>query len=1060
MSSNNANSGWDRPLRPLAAPAPAPVAAPAPTSPGGASTSDGEDDGESDSSPGDTSNGEEEDDEEEEGAVDGAAAVPLVAAPPTSAVAPAVAAPALVAPAVAPAVASEQFVAAAPNGGEFAIAAPVPTPAAAFVAEAAIPDVPMAEAVPAAAADMLMSEAATPAAAPAADLTPTAPTGEPSSDGSNPADAVPAAGTASYKRREAAKIFETVMQVPRRPGLCTSGDAIPIMANAFAVRMRDIDGFLYQYDFRVEPEAPGLRMRALFEKWRDMHFSSLVADRATVCTFEGKRLMYTSGPLTLVPGEERRFEIALPGGNRRGGVAGGRRGFERVFTVKVRLNSRLPLRDLHEYLHGTVSREHSVFAYTSSIDVIFRQAATTLLSPKGRVLFDHRNKTSSGTGMEVVPGYTQAIRTAEGSVTLILDVTSSLFFEAKTLVDLLRIAFGRNGLNSLAPGEIDQAERVLRGFAVFPNYQREQMRRPFTIHGITRLPANATYFKLNGRDLTVDQYFYQEYNRRLEFPNLPCVIVQVGAPGRGRGGDSSSSGGGPPVKIYLPLELCTLAPNQKVTRPLGRIDIKSFKPSALRPLERAAQIERAVRLVYDPAPALTSAFGLAPEFKMLNIEARQLPHPRLLFHPSSRAPTAIPVDGRWSMDNHKVYNGVTLARWAVLPFVPCDPAQISRFIARWAGMMRDMGIHVPNQTPPILPPADPNAADIETALQHAYLQAGRETEHPDLLVFILPNKGYQLYHTIKRVCDTVLGVTSQCVTLQVAQQMRNTHMENLCLKVNVKLPGGTNVRVDPALMPCVAEIPTIFMGADVTHPAQEIRSPSIASVVGSMDAFASQYASVARIQPIRAEIILDMGSMVLELLQKFYASTGTKPQRIIFYRDGISEGQFTDVIRTEVAAIRKACKALDPVYAPKLTFIIVQKRHHTRFFPRPGAPVDLRTGNLLPGLVVDSVVTHPFEFDFYIQSHLSQQGLAKPTRYSVLVDENKFAPNHLAELSYRLCFLYPRGSRSVSMVPPAFYAHVCAARAKAHVIDGERNGQRFFALSMVKPELEKAMYFM
>jgi eukaryotic translation initiation factor 2C len=46
------------------------------------------------------------------------------------------------------------------------------------------------------------------------------------------------------------------------------------------------------------------------------------------------------------------------------------------------------------------------------------------------------------------------------------------------------------------------------------------------------------------------------------------------------------------------------------------------------------------------------------------------------------------------------------------------------------------------------------------------------------------------------------------------------------------------------------------------------------------------------------------------------------------------------------------------------------------------------------------------------------------------------------------------------MVPPAFYAHVCAARAKCHVVDGEQDGQRFFALSMVKPELEKAMYFM
>ncbi|KNE72409.1 hypothetical protein AMAG_16892 [Allomyces macrogynus ATCC 38327] len=887
-----------------------------------------------------------------------------------------------------------------------------------------------------------------------------------------PVDAATAAAAARAKAlQRKAEAFETIMQVPRRPGSCTVGVPTAIKANSFVVKMTHLDQPIYCYDLRCEPEAPSMRIRALFSTWRELYLLDLVDDQhkpkgavpinvAQISCFDGKRALFTPMPLRLAPDEEKVYEVSLPMPNRQNQPK--RRPFERVFTIKLRKLTEMPFRELHNYLQGIISREHSVFSYTSAVDVIFRQAATSFLSPQGRVLFDPRYKTTTGTGMEVMPGYTQAIRTAENHLIIILDVTSALFYESKPLSELLKIAFGRPRLGALSEQEVYMVERVMRGFSVMPNYQRDAPRRPYKIAALTRTGANATYFTMNGREMSVAAYFEAEYNRKLEFPDLPCVVAVVGGGNQQRGNfhhHGNNANDNKPVQIYLPVELCTMVEGQKVARPLGLMDIKHFKPSAMRPVERAQEIEKSARLVYDPTPPLLKSFHLGPEFQMLGITGRTLPAPRLLYHPTSREPVAVPVKGRWNMETHRMYRGVMLRKWAVLPLVPCQPDQVARFMTRWIGTMRDTGIHVVDPKPKILAPANPEEA-LETAIQHAYLQAGDQSVHPDLLVFILPERNYKIYTSIKRICDTLLGVASQCITQKVMLGMKGTHLENLCLKVNVKLPGGTNVRIDPEQLPCVRDIPTIFMGADVTHPAQEIRSPSIAAVVGSMDAFASQYAAVSRIQPIRAEIILDMGSMVLELLQKFYANTGAKPQRIIFYRDGISEGQFTEVIRSEVTAIRKACAALDPNYKPKLTFMIVQKRHHTRFFPDEGTIVDDRSGNLLPGLVVDSVVTHPFEFDFYIQSHLGLQGLAKPTRYSVLVDENNFSPNHLAELSYRMCYLYPRGTRSVSMVPAAFYAHVFAARAKCHVVDKEEDGKRFFALSAVKPELEKAMYFM
>ncbi|XP_042394408.1 protein argonaute 1A-like [Zingiber officinale] len=58
-----------------------------------------------------------------------------------------------------------------------------------------------------------------------------------------------------------------------------------------------------------------------------------------------------------------------------------------------------------------------------------------------------------------------------------------------------------------------------------------------------------------------------------------------------------------------------------------------------------------------------------------------------------------------------------------------------------------------------------------------------------------------------------------------------------------------------------------------------------------------------------------------------------------------------------------------------MTFVVVQKRNHTRLFANTHGDhrfVD-KSGNILPGTVVDSKICHPTEFDFYLCSHASIQ---------------------------------------------------------------------------------------
>ena len=261
-------------------------------------------------------------------------------------------------------------------------------------------------------------------------------------------------------------------------------------------------------------------------------------------------------------------------------------------------------------------------------------------------------------------------------------------------------------------------------------------------------------------------------------------------------------------------------------------------------------------------------------------------------------------------------------------------------------------------------------------------------EYPglQLIMAVLPNKDKDLYAEIKRVGDNVFGVPTQCVQMKLLQQPRGQAQvcANLSLKINSKL-GGINQVIDPSVQSPKLGKTTIVFGADVTHPSPtENGIPSIAAVVASMDPNATKYQARVRAQTHEKgrgaqEIINDLAVIVRELLIEFYkANAKCKPSRIIFYRDGVSEGQFDQVLAHEVRAVQEACIKLEKEYRPRITFIVVQKRHHTRLFCENRGDETGKARNVPPGTTVDSGITHPYEFDFYLCSHF---GIQVPVHY-------------------------------------------------------------------------------
>lgn len=82
------------------------------------------------------------------------------------------------------------------------------------------------------------------------------------------------------------------------------------------------------------------------------------------------------------------------------------------------------------------------------------------------------------------------------------------------------------------------------------------------------------------------------------------------------------------------------------------------------------------------------------------------------------------------------------------------------------------------------------------------------------------------------------------------------------------------------------------------------------------------------------EVILDLKSMIKEVLKNFYKTCGEKPERILFYQHGVSDGQMDRVLRDEVVAIKNACSSLEENYSPSLTLLSFE-RHVMFVFSLP-----------------------------------------------------------------------------------------------------------------------------
>ncbi|PNF19900.1 hypothetical protein B7P43_G12298, partial [Cryptotermes secundus] len=419
-------------------------------------------------------------------------------------------------------------------------------------------------------------------------------------------------------------------------------------------------------------------------------------------------------------------------------------------------------------------------------------------------------------------------------------------------------------------------------------------------------------------------------------------------------------------------------------------------------------------------------FGLSVSDRFEKVEARILEAPQLQYNiQADRRNIVMPMKGVWRPKSFLSCNKLT--HWIILNL---DRYTREDNLRHFEGEMQKMGRSLGMDIGPALSPYSmPSPTRNTNELMEFFKRMKNKVQ---LVVVVIPDKG-DCYAKVKQVAELNIGILTQCVKARTMSRMNPATCSNILLKVNSKL-NGVNHTLAPISRPKCLQRPVMIVGADVTHPSpDQTEIPSVAAVSASHDPKAFMYNVRIRLQPPRVEIIEDLENIMKEQLRFFYKSTNYKPERIIFFRDGVSEGQFAQVLNSELNAIRRACSSLDQEFKPKVTFLVVQKRHHTRFFPRD-EDADGRNRNVPAGTVVDREITHPTEVDFYLVSHASIQGVSRPTKYRLLWnDDDDMTEDEIEEISYYLCHMFSRCTRSVSYPAPTYYAHLAAYRARVYL---------------------------
>ncbi|KXJ89668.1 ribonuclease H-like domain-containing protein [Microdochium bolleyi] len=856
---------------------------------------------------------------------------------------------------------------------------------------------------------------------------------------------------------------------PCRPAFATKGTEVVLWANYFQLQIKEQP--LYKYQLTVKPvakenkkqeakDAKGLKLSKIIRK-----ALSTVGAKNVIAT-EFKNQVITLKPLSLPQDQIVVIDYSDEG-------------HDDQYQVKFNGPLNVDLAVLFQYLK-TMSDPTGSTAFPKHEDLIDAINVIMGHSPRGdsnvaaigRSRFFRLDAPGSETQRlgwnQAIRGYFQSARLATGRLLLNANVSHGVFRPSGPVEGLVRRHLGsttsqfalrefEKNVSKLraevryladkgATGKMGQERvlvKVIRGLAA--PYARGNDANPAKIARLGAF-ANEVEFYLSGpgapsnlpanRYYTVADYFKKRYNHVCK-AGLP--VLNVGTSQR---------------PVFMPAELVRIMPGQPLQRKLNAAETPELIKFACRsPVANAQSITSFGRqcLQLDASQKLLE-FGVRVDKELLAVKGRELPKPTVQYHGGKDARLS---EGSWNMKEVKVTKaGSPIGKWAVIYINP-EPREMHNTARNvmeneFSIALKKLGVLISDKPMAVLSDAvriEPgqHPLDVLYNLFNTGVKT-KENGRPQYVFVILDKNDAQIYAAVKTIGDTIFGVHTTCMVRKnlIKGKGLDQYFANVGLKVNLKM-GGNNHKIDTKNK-ILNEGKTMFVGYDVTHPPPGSDGPSLVGLVASVDKELSQWPAAAWAQTGRVE-------MLNEVLRERFAerlvlwrgkNQNRLPENIVIFRDGVSEGQFQQVLDKELPFIREACEKLYiKGHRPRITVLVSVKRHQTRFFPTDPKKMT-KSRNVSTGTVVDRGVTQAPMWDFFLVAHAALQGTARPAHYTVLLDEvfrhsyansktaNTDAADSIQDLTHHMCYLFGRATKAVSICPPAYYADIVCTRQRAY----------------------------
>lgn len=617
-------------------------------------------------------------------------------------------------------------------------------------------------------------------------------------------------------------------------------------------------------------------------------------------------------------------------------------------------------------------------------------------------------------GLELWQGLVTAIGQHETGVMMVTDTVHKVLRRDSVLDLLVQIMdTGRSNYR-------DEAIKKVTGAIVMTPYNNKTYR----VDDIDWSQNPSCTFDTKEGLKSYVEYYKAQYEKDIRDLNQPLLVCRP---------KEKDLRAGRTQNIYLVPELCVMT---------GLTDEMRANVAVMRDLAQHTRVEppRRVRNLLEFIKRVNSdphvchemdQWGLKFSDFLVDIGARVVNPERIIQGTHSYSYNASTADFSREMRDKQMHVAAQLDDWLVL--LPSrDKRNGMEFVRNLMSVCPPMGIRI----------NEPRIVEMDDDRGGSYVRLLQQFATPDckLALAVLPNNRKDRYDIIKKQACVDMGLQTQVILSKTIGNKKNVRSvaTKVAIQLNCKL-GGEAWCLDIPLAR------TMVIGYDTYNDSTQ-RGRSAGAFVASLNRTFTQWFSKVSFHNTHKELGSSLALHLCVALKEYrMKNSGEMPERIIFFRDGVSDGQIPQVREWEIDQIIVSLATMFPGTEHKLAFVVVTKRISTRFFAPSGQG---SFSNPPPGTVVDSEVTRPERYDFFLVSQSVRQGTVAPTHYNIIYDTTGLKPDHMQRLSYKLTHLYFNWPGTIRVPAPCQYAHKLAflAGQSLHMEHSSRLANTLFYL--------------